>query len=175
MSSRDQLQNTLELIKLERQADLDYYRQKVLLRSLHQRTKEGTTWYPVRLKRDYIGTGERLMIEIERTSQLDQPHAFQSGKSVSVFSNGSGKPERDHVNGVINYVRDNTMVITLNAEELPDWIDSRLLGVDVMFDEMTYREMEFALKEVMKAEDNRVATFREILLGEVKGNPEEEW
>lgn len=60
------------------------------------------------------------------------------------------------------------MVITLNGEELPDWIDSSLLGVDVMFDEMTYREMEFALKEVMKAEDNRVATFREILLGDVK-------
>lgn len=168
MSSRDQLQKTLELIKLERQADLDYYRQKVLLRSLHQRTKEGTTWYPVRLKRDYIGTGERLMIEIERTSQLDEPHAFQSGKSVSVFSNGSGKPERDHINGVINYVRDNTMVITLNAEELPDWIDSSLLGVDVMFDEMTYREMEFALKEVMKAEDNRIAELREIVLGEGK-------
>jgi len=174
MSSRDQLQNTLDLIKLERQADLDYYRQKVLLRSLHQRTKEGTTWYPVRLKRDYIGTGERLMIEIERTSQLDQPHAFQSGKSVSVFSNGSGKPERDHINGVINYVRDNTMVITLNAEELPDWIDSSLLGVDVMFDEMTYREMEFALKEVIKADDNRVAAIREILLGEMKAAENEE-
>jgi len=168
MTSRDQLQYTLELIKLERQADLDYYRQKVLLRSLHQRTKEGTTWYPVKLKRDYIGTGERLMIEIERTSLLDQPHAFQSGKSVSIFSNGSGKPERDHLNGVINYVRDNTMVVTLNAEELPDWIDSSLLGVDVMFDEMTYREMEFALKEVIKADDNRVASIREILLGDLK-------
>lgn len=170
MSTRDQLQSTLELIKLERQADLDFYRQKVLLRSLHQRTKEGTTWYPVRLKRDYIGTGERLMIEIERTTHLDQPHAFQSGKSVSVFSNGAGKPERDHVNGVINYVRDNNMVITLNAEELPDWIDSSLLGVDVMFDEMTYREMEFALKEVINAEDDRVAAFREILLGVGKAN-----
>lgn len=168
MTSRDQLHKTLELIKLERQADLDYYRQKVLLRSLSQRTKEGTTWYPVRLKRDYIGTGERLMIEIERTSHLDQPHAFQSGKSVSVFSNGAGKPERDHVNGVINYVRDDVMVVTLNAEELPDWINSSLLGVDVMFDEMTYREMEFALKEVIKAEDNRVAELREILLGEAK-------
>src|SRR5215203_658785 len=117
MTSIQQLQKTYELIKLERQADLDFYRQKVLLRSLNQRTQEGTTWYPVRLKRDYIGTGERLMIEVERTTHLDQPHAFQSGKSVSVFSNGAGKPERDHVNGVINYVRDNTMVITLNAEE----------------------------------------------------------
>ncbi|HET6540333.1 MAG TPA: AAA domain-containing protein [Chryseolinea sp.] len=168
MSSREQLQKTYELIKLERQADLDYYRQKVLLRSLQQRTKEGTTWYPVRLKRDYIGTGERLIIEIDRTTHLDQPHAFQSGKSVSVFSNAGGKPEKDHVNGVINYVRDNTMVITLNADELPDWIEDSLLGVDVMFDEMSYREMEFALKEVMKAEGSRVAELREVLIGKEK-------
>jgi len=168
MSSREQLQKTYELIKLERQADLDYYRQKVLLRSLQQRTKEGTTWYPVRLKRDYIGTGERLIIEIDRTSHLDLPHAFQSGKSVSVFSNAGGKPEKDHVNGVINYVRDNTMVITLNADELPDWIEDSLLGVDVMFDEMSYREMEFALKEVMKAEGSRVAELREVLIGKEK-------
>lgn len=166
MKSVADLQKTLELIKLERQADLEYYRQKVLLRSLHQRTQEGTTWYPVTLKRDYIGTGERFVIEVERTNHLEQPHAFQSGKSVSVFSNATSKPEKEHVGGVINYVRDNTMVVTLNSEELPDWLEDGLLGVDVMFDEMTYREMEFALREVMKAEDNRVAELREWLLGE---------
>jgi ATP-dependent RNA/DNA helicase IGHMBP2 len=165
MTSHEQLQKTFELIKLERQADLDYYRQKVLLRSIHERTKEGTTWYPLRFNRDYIGTGERLIIEVERTNNLEQPHAFQSGKSVSVFSNASGKPEKEHVNGVVNYVRDNIMSITLNSDDLPDWLEDGLLGVDVMFDEMSYREMEFALKEVMKAEDNRVAVLREILLG----------
>ena len=165
MSSREQLQKTFELIKIERQADLDYYRQKVLLRSLQQRTAEGVTWYPVKLKRDYIGTGERLIVEVEKVTHLDQPHAFQSGKSVSFFSNAEGKPEKDHVNGVINYVRDNTMVITLNSDELPDWIDNTHLGVDVMFDEMSYREMEFALKEVIRAEEGRVAELREILLG----------
>ncbi|MFN8688897.1 MAG: IGHMBP2 family helicase, partial [Cyclobacteriaceae bacterium] len=123
MTAREQLQRTLELTRLERQADLEYYRQKVLLRSLHQRVEEGTTWYPVRLKEDYIGTGERLIIEVERTSRLEAPHAFQSGKSVNVFCNASGKPEKEHVGGVINYVRDNQMVITLNSEELPDWLD----------------------------------------------------
>ena len=168
MSSREQLQKTFELIKIERQADLDYYRQKVLLRSLQQRTAEGVTWYPVKLKRDYIGTGERLIVEVERIGHLDQPHAFQSGKSVSFFSNASGKPGKDHVNGVINYVRDNTMVITLNSDELPDWIEDTHLGVDVMFDEMSYREMEFALKEVMKSDEGRVAELREILLGNAK-------
>jgi ATP-dependent RNA/DNA helicase IGHMBP2 len=168
MNIRDQLHHTLDLLRLERQADLEQYRQKVLLRSLSQRTKEGTTWYPVSLKRSYIGTGERPIIEIERTNHLDQPHAFQSGKLVSVFSNASGKPESDHMNGVINYVRDNTMVITLNADDHPDWLEDGMLGVDVMFDEMSYREMEFALKEVIKAEGNRVELFKNILLGSDK-------
>lgn len=173
LAPNDQLIHTLELIKLERQADLEQYRQKILLRSLQQRTKEGSTWYPVSLKRDYIGTGERPTIEVERTNHLEQPHAFQSGKVVSVFSNAAGKPEKEHINGVVNYVRDNTMVITLNADDHPDWIEDGLLGVDVMFDEMSYREMEFTLKEVIKAEDGRVAELKEILLGRSKAKHEQ--
>lgn len=161
----DQLTNTLRLLKLERQADLEFYRQKVLLRSLTERTREGTTWYPVRLRRHYIGTGERPIIEIERTNHLDQPHTFQSGKLVNVFSNASSRPEKEHVGGVINYVRDNTMVITVNGDDVPDWVEDGSLGVDVMFDEMTYREMEYALKEVIRAEDNRVSILKNVLLG----------
>lgn len=168
MQPNEQLLHTLELIKLERQADLEQYRQKILLRSLQQRTKEGTTWYPVSLKRDYIGTGERPTIEVERTNHLEQPHSFQSGKVVSVFSNATGKPDKEHINGVVNYVRDNTMVITLNGDDVPDWIADGLLGVDVMFDEMTYREMEFTMKEVIKAEGNRIAELKDILLGNAK-------
>jgi len=166
MSSIDLLKHTFKLLQLERQADLEQYRQKVLMRSLSQRVKEGVTWYPVRLLRDYIGTGERVMIEIEKTNSIDQPHSFQSGKVVSLFSNASGKPEKQHANGVINYVRDNMMTITLNGDDLPDWIEDGSLGVDVMFDEMSYREMEYSLKKVIEAEENRVAELREILLGE---------
>lgn len=151
---------------MERQADLEQYRQKVLLRSLTQRVKEGVTWYPVRLLRDYIGTGERIIIELERNAS-EQPHSFQSGKLVNVFCNASGKPEKQHMQGVINYVKDNQVVITINPDELPDWMDDGQLGVDVMFDEMTYKEMDFALKAVIKAEGNRVAELREIFLGTV--------
>lgn len=165
MTSHQQLQKTLELIKLERQADLEQYRQKVLLRSLTQRVKEGVTWYPIRLIRDYIGTGERIIMEVERVNNLDQPHSFQSGKLVSVFGNASGKPEKHHFNGVVNYVQDNRLVLTLNGDDLPEWIHDGQLGVDVMFDEMSYREMEYALKMVMKAEDDRVAELRELFLG----------
>jgi len=165
MDILNELQHTLALIRLERTADLEQYRQKVLFTPIHKKTKEGVCWYPVKLKRDYIGTGERLIIEVERTTELEQKHVFQSGKMVSVFSNAHQKPEKHHVAGVINYVRDNQMIITLNVDDLPDWIDDGLLGVDVMFDEMSYREMEHVMKKVIKAEDSRLATLRDILLG----------
>jgi ATP-dependent RNA/DNA helicase IGHMBP2 len=170
MSVNEQLLKTFELIKMERQADLEQYRQKVLLLPLHRKTKEGKCWYPVRIKRDYIGTGERLIIEVERVKEIDQPHVFGSGKVVSVFSNAKGTPEKSNTGGVINYVRDNLMVITLHQDDLPDWIDDGQIGVDVMFDENSYREMESALKSVMKADDSRVATLRNILLGAEKAS-----
>lgn len=165
MTASEQLYKTLELLRAERQADLEQYRQKVLLVPLQRKTREGKCWYPIRLARHYIGTGERLIIEVERTQHLDQPHVFQSGKVVSIFSNAHNTPEKHYTGGVINYVRDNTMVITLNSDDLPDWIDEPLLGVDLMFDEMAYREMEFAMKEVIKASDNRLAELRDTLLG----------
>lgn len=165
MSIHSQLNKTWELLKLERQADLEQYRQKILLVPLHRKTKEGKCWYPVTLKRDYIGTGERLIIEVERTSHLDQPHVFQSGKMVSVFSNAKSSPDKHYIGGVINYVKDNTMVITVNGDDLPDWIDDPHLGIDLMFDEMAYREMEAAMKAVINAEDSRVAELRDTLLG----------
>ena len=147
MQPNEQLLHTLELIKLERQADLEQYRQKVLLRSLQQRTSEGTTWYPVTLKRDYIGTGERPTIEIERINHLEQPHSFQSGKVVSVFSNATGNHEKEHVNGVVNYVRDNTMVITLNGDDVPDWIDDGLHATCLAMVHPDARIARFALHE----------------------------
>lgn len=84
---------------------------------------------------------------------------------MSIFSNANNTPEKQYTGGVVNYVRDNTMVITLNSDDLPDWVEEHLLGVDLMFDEMAYREMESAMKAVIKAADNRIAELRDTLLG----------
>jgi ATP-dependent RNA/DNA helicase IGHMBP2 len=166
MTIQEELYHTLALLRQERQADLEQYRQKILFLPLHRKTKEGKCWYPIHVRRHYIGTGERLIIEAERTQHLEQPHIFQSGKVVSLFSNAHSTPEKHHTGGVINYVRDNTMVITLHGDELPDWIEEPLVGIDLMFDEMAYREMESAMKEVIKSSNNRLAALRDTLLGE---------
>lgn len=170
MTSLDELRNTLQLLKQEQQADLEQYKQKVLQKSISQKKKEGICWYPVQIDKSYIGTGERFIIEIRRTNNFEQRHLFQSGKAVSLFSNANSTPQRDHVTGVINFVRDENMVITINVDDLPDWIDDGSIGVDVMFDELSYREMEAAVKAVIKAEEGRIAELREILLGYQKAS-----
>lgn len=165
MTSTDELLKTYELLKQERQADLLQYQQKVLQKSITHKKKEGICWYPVKLDKSYIGTGERLVVELQRTNNFEQRHFFSAGKVVSFFSNAKNSPQRDHVNAVVNFVRENNMVLTLNVDDLPDWIEDGSLGVDVMFDELSYREMEIAMKAVIKAEEGRVVELRDILLG----------
>ncbi|PZX51461.1 IGHMBP2 family helicase [Algoriphagus chordae] len=162
----EELKKGLKLLKLEWQEDLAQYKQKFLNSSLSDKKKAGITWHPVHLKKSKIGMGERLLVEVER-NDTNHPSAFGSGKSVSFFStNDSYSSSEDRVNGVINFVKQNTMMVTLQADELPEWMHGSKLGVDLLFDEASYREMEFALKKVISSDNKRVDELKDILLGE---------
>ena len=48
----------------------------------------------------------------------------------------------------------------------PEWaLDGSTLGIDLTFDEVSYREMNQALSAVMSAHVNRLAELRDVLLG----------
>ena len=161
-----ELKITLQLLKQEWEEDLRQYLEKNQKGTLSDKVKEGICWYPVQLKKVRSGYGDRHIIELERRD-TDQSHGFQSGKSVSFFSNPGGNESKLlRVNGVVNFVRKNKMVITLSGDRLPEWVRDGKLGVDLLFDETTYREMEWTMKTIIKAENNRVAELRDILLGE---------
>ena len=153
----------IDLLKIEKDEDYAQYQQKMLNTSLDERRKQGVTWYPVVKVNHFISTGERYTIELERTSHIDLNHAFQSGAVVSLFL---GQDEKDSsTQGVISYIRDNKMRIVINDDDLPDWIFDGKLGVNLLFDEGSYREMHKALKEVLNAEQGRLADLREIFYG----------
>ena len=57
------------------------------------------------------------------------------------------------------------MKIILNSKDLPEWIGKGDIGVDMLFDETTYIEMNKALDKVIKAKNDRLAELRDILLG----------
>ncbi len=162
-AAQEELRRLESLLKIEKEADLESYRQKILQTTGDSKIKNGVSWFPVRALQNYFTQGEKPVITIERKSHQGKPHSFQSGKLVVFYSIIS---PRYYSNGVVNNVSEDQMTITLNTDELPDWVEEGSLGVDLLFDESTYREMGRALRHVIKADgDNRVADLREILLG----------
>jgi ATP-dependent RNA/DNA helicase IGHMBP2 len=160
-SAEAALQKTLLLLRKEKQEDLNQYRQKIQNSTLDERRRDGLCWYPVNLLKHYISTGEKYVLEVERGSRTNESHVFAAGKTISLFINDGSN---DRASGVINWVKGNRMRFTLNAGDLPDWIDDGRLGIDLLFDEASYKAMEAAMKEVIEV-GGRSRELRDILLG----------
>ena len=157
----------------EKKTDREQYVARLDRHSVTQRRQQGITWYPVVLRKDYLGTGERLIVELERTGGVDENHQLSSGGVVRWFANTGTKGDLPAVQGVINYVRGNTAVITLSHDELPDWLHDGKLGLDLLFDEGSYRAMEDALADTLHAKNERLAELREVLAGKLQPRFEE--
>lgn len=160
---RAELLEQQELLALEKAADLEYHRRKIEQLPLPKRITEGYAWYPVVVTKSGYTYGNRAWIEIERALP-HPPHRFRSGNTVSFFSEAPGL-QRAERNGIIQFAERGRMKIILNQEDLPDWINHGQLGVQLLFDERTYREMEKALHKVMNASNDRLAELRDTILG----------
>lgn len=164
---QEELKLTKKLLKTEWKEDLEQYKRKTFGRSLADRKSDGICWYPVTVSKVRTGLADKILVEVTH-SDPPSSHGFQSGKSVSLFSNSSDSDlSKDRVSGVVNYVRGNKLMMTLGVENAPDWLDGGKLGVDLLFDENTYRQMDAAMDAVIKADTGRLAVLREILLGEM--------
>ncbi len=164
-SSIEEIKRQIQLLKIEQEEDRIQYRDKILKSSVQERKLLGVTWYPIVIKDSYYGYGERLILEIERPGNVYLPHQFQFGCTASLFSNH----DTEHaVTGVVSAVRMNQLRITLSVDELPEWANLGKLGLNLLFDETSYKEMNLALQLVHKAENNRLAELREVISGEVE-------
>ncbi|WNJ21233.1 AAA domain-containing protein [Pontibacter sp. G13] len=166
MKSIDHLISLTETLAIEREEDLRQYRETVLKRSLKERVEKGVTWHPCELRHLNIGLGERIVVDIDRpTGKKTKDGVFQVGSIVQVFGMIAGE-KVGTASGVIARMWPNRMRIRLSSERIPDWITGSKLGIDLDFDDKTYREMANALTKVVKAEKNRLAELREIMVGD---------
>lgn len=161
---REDLLNVLALLRLEKQDDLKQYEQALKEQSLFDRRAKGTCWYPLEIKETGYSIGEYPYFIADRTGFKEVPHQFQAGKMVSFFSN-QDYHKGEAVKGTVNYVDGDRIKVVLYADELPEWADDGKIGIDLLFDEYTYKTMETALEKVIKAESGRLAYLRDVLFG----------
>jgi ATP-dependent RNA/DNA helicase IGHMBP2 len=157
-------QHLLGLLRTEKEADLQEYLRQVRERPLGERVEQGYTWYPLNIVQTGFALGDKAFVVVERTNRVNEPHQLRSGQMVNLFTTvpHTKQPEQT---GIINFIERNRMKIILHAQDLPDWIGLGQLGVDQLFDDRSYQEMERALTRVMNAKGDRVAELRDFLTG----------
>ena len=170
MDAREQLVYQRNLLKIEKEEDYRQYQDKILNTSIQERKKEGVCWYPVQLQSHRTGTGDRMVVQVERSIDDDSSHVFQVGSVVSLFICNSSSDRAQFIGGVISYLRKHVMKIVLNSHNLPDWIFEGKIGIDLMFDEATYREMDRALELMINAKEGRASELRSVFYGESKAH-----
>jgi len=163
-----ELRRVQGLLKLEQQEDLEQFKLKNAKATVQERQKRGLTWYPVTITKEDVGFGGKVVLELERPAGQQGLHLFQVGKNAALFGNipGRSATDRPTLSGVITSVRRNKLTLATTKEDLPDWVlEGGKLGIDLTFDEVSYREMDYALGKVMGAYGDRLADLRDILLG----------
>ncbi len=164
MQSQAHLENLWNLLQEEKEEDLLQFRRKVQRLSMDERKAEGYTWYPVALVQQGYTIGDRAFVVVERQADDRREHQFREGKTVGFFTRQEGV-HRAEFSGVVHYVDKNRMKIILNVQDVPEWADRGLTGVDLLFDDRSYSEMEKALQKVMQVKKGRLAELRAILCG----------
>lgn len=133
-----------ELLKMEQEEDKKLYQQQAETLSVSERRAYGLTWYPIAIRDTEMTRGDYLSVEVERTTHQDVVHQLRFGASAALFSNHD--PRQDRVEGVVTFQGGNKLKITLRTDELPDWARDGKLGIDLLFDDNSYEEMQQALK-----------------------------
>lgn len=142
-----------DLLKIEKEEDQNAYLKLTESATVAERRANGLTWYPIAIRGSEMSRGDYLTVEIERTSHQDLSHQLRFGVSAVLFSNHDAKADR--LEGVISHQSGNKLKITLRTDELPDWVRDGKLGIDVLFDNNSYDEMQNALKTASKPFDKK--------------------
>ncbi len=164
----DYFKEQLVCLQEEWKIDKEQFEERLLKSSLKERKIAGNTWYPLIIKDVEPAMGDYITVVLERTNGLNESHNFRFGMPACLFSNNDAHNNR--IEGVIKFANLQTIKLHIRTEELPDWADNGKLGLDLLFDENSYKEMQFALNKAEEAFEAN-SDLVKILIGDKKVAP----
>lgn len=169
-----------ELLTMEYEAEKEEFRVNAEKMGIERKVRRGLCWYPVTVGSSYYNSLNQFVVEICRTDTEDDiEHLFEYGKPVRFFSihtglgakaEGASKPIKllNH-SCHVSYADANRMVVCLpSSQALADIQAVDKLGVQLFFDETSYRTMFHALDDVINAKNNRLEYLRNLFAGQTK-------
>ena len=162
---------------MEYQAEKEAYRKQTEEMGLQRKVKRGDAWWPVKMGKSYYNSLNQLVVEVHRQGEDDEiEHNFEFGRPVAFFTCNPKDPRnpinpRDPRNSrisyfpftaTVSYVDGDRMVVAVpDNGQLIDVQGAENVGIQLFFDETSYKMMFEALDRVMRAK-GRLGYLRDL-------------
>ena len=171
------LQQQRLLLQMEYQAEKEAYRKQTEEMGLQRKVKRGDAWWPVKMGKSYYNSLNQLVVEVYRQGEDDEiEHNFEFGRPVAFFTCNPKDPinPRDPrvssdprisyfpFTATVSYVDGDRMVVAVpDNGQLIDVQGAENVGIQLFFDETSYKMMFEALDRVMRAK-GRLGYLRDL-------------
>ena len=166
------LQQQRLLLQMEYAAEKDAFRKQTEEMGLMRKVKRGDAWYPLKMGKSYYNSLNQLVVEVFRQGDDEIEHNFEFGRPVCFFrvdsgTSGMSGKSRDTIRyfnftGTVSYVDGDRMVVAVpDNGQLIDVQGADNVGIQLFFDETSYKMMFEALDRVMRAK-GRLGYLRDL-------------
>ena len=158
------------LLQLEYNTEKEAFRQQTEQIGMERKVKRGDAWWPVKVSKSYYNSLNQLAIEVIRSADTDIEHNFEFGRPVQFFTTSSQTSTITYykMTGTVSFVDGDRMVITVpDGFPVIDLQNADQLGVQLSFDETSYRLMMEALDRAIKGK-GRLGYLRDLFYSRQK-------
>ena len=169
------LQQQRLLLQMEYAAEKEAYRKQTEEIGLQRKVKRGDAWFPIKMGKSYYNSLNQLVVEVFRQGDDDDiEHNFEFGRPVAFFtclnsrnnqsnqSNQSTQIKYFPFTATVSYVDGDRMVVAVpDNGQLIDVQGAENVGIQLFFDETSYKMMFEALDRVIRAK-GRLGYLRDL-------------
>ena len=159
------------LLQLEYQTEKEAFRRQTEEMGLQRKVRRGDAWWPLCMGKSYYNSLNQLVVEVFRQAGEDEiEHNFEFGRPVCFFTGDISQTNRTSQPGIryfpftgtVSYVDGDRMVVSVpDNGQLIDVQSAENVGIQLFFDETSYKMMFEALDRVMKAK-GRLGYLRDL-------------
>lgn len=166
------LQRQRMLLEIEYNHEKEEFRKQTETMGVERKVRRGDAWFPISIGRSYYNSLNQMVVEVMRQPGSDIEHNFEAGRPVCFFTikndtstatKGGSKLQYLSFTATVSYAEQDRMVVALpDSGRIVDLQRQDALGVQLFFDETSYRLMFEALDRVIRARSGRLADLRDI-------------
>ena len=158
------------LLQMEYATEKETFHKQTEEMGLQRKVKRGDAWYPLKMGKSYYNSLNQLVVEVHRQGDDNEiEHNFEFGRPVAFFRvDDKDKIKYFPFTGTVSYVDGDRMVVAVpDNGQLIDVQSAEHVGVQLFFDETSYKMMFEALDRVIRAK-GRLGYLRDLFYSHQK-------